>query len=213
MLRRSVFAVAIVVASFACGGSPTGPSDPSNPSSPSGPSGSTPSSGSTSTLNVRITDSPFGRAKAVLITFSDVAVLRGNTWTRVPFPDGSPTWTCDLKKLENGTEDLLSSGAIPLADYTSVRVTIQSAKVFGDNSSPSPTPCARSIGDAPGANPPISIASHEGRTDASFQVRAGATTTLLIDFDGEASISQVNTGGDGSGAYILNPVIRFVRAS
>ena len=208
MLRRSVLVIAVVLMSFACGGSPTAPSD-----SPSGESGSTASSGPSGTLNLRITDSPFGRAKAVLITFSEVAVLRGDTWTRVPFPDNSPTWMCDLKKLENGANDILGSGAIPLADYTSVRVTIQSARVFGDFSSSSATPCARSIPAPAGAAPTTILASREGRTSGAFQVRAGATTIVLIDFDGESSLTQEATGGDGSGAYFLSPVIRFLGAS
>ena len=208
MLRRSVHVTAAVLMSFACGGgSPTGPTD-----SPSAESGSTASSGPSGRLNLRITDSPFGRAKAVLITFSEVAVLRGDTWTRVPFPAGNPTWTCDLKKLENGVDDLLGSGVIPLADYTSVRVTIESARVFGDFSSSSLTPCARSIPEPDGSAPPTVMASREGRTSGAFQVRAGTATTVLIDFDGEASLTQ-DGPGDGSGTYMLNPVIRFLGAA
>jgi hypothetical protein len=61
MSRTSVLAVVIVLTSFACSGSPSGPSGPS------GPAG---------TLNLRITDSPYGSAKAVLVTFSEVALQR-----------------------------------------------------------------------------------------------------------------------------------------
>lgn len=56
------------------------------------------------------------------------------------------------------------------------------------------------------------IASREGRTSGSFQVRSGAATSVLIDFDGEASLTQ-DGPGDGTGTYVLNPVIRFLRAS
>ena len=197
MLRTSLLTLAVVVASFACGESPNGPSDPSNPSGSSGSSGN---------LNIRITDTPYGSAKAVLVTFSEVALLRGSDWTRVPFPDSSaPTWTCDLKKLQNRTEDLLGTGRLELANYTMVRLVIQSAKIYFDNSAQSPTPCARSIPEPAGASFPFAMATREVQVNGSFPVRAGAATTVLVDFDGEASISQ-----SGPGAYMMNPVVRLL---
>jgi hypothetical protein len=201
MLRRSALCLLIVLVSFACGGSPTSPSEPSSPSTPSGPSTSP------GTLNVRITDSPFGRAQAVLVTFSEVALLRtGGGWTRLPFPDGGSTWTCDLKKLENDAEDLLGVGPLPLAEYTAIRVTIQNARVFADNPSRSPTPCARTIVDPAGNVHPMTVASREGTTDLTVRVTGSGAASILIDFDGEASVSQ-----DSAGTYVLSPVIRFLR--
>jgi hypothetical protein len=200
MLRRSVLCFAVVLVSFACGSSPTGPSDPSNPSGPPAPTSTT------GTLTVRLTDSPFGAARAVLITFSEVAVLRGNDWERVPFPDGSTsTWTCDLKKLENNAQDVIAAGTLPLAEYTWVRFTIQSAKLYGDNAAQSPTPCARSIPEPAGASYVMSMASREARTNGSFPVVAGKATSMLIDFDGESSVREPNQNN-----FVLDPVIRLM---
>ena len=92
-------AVVVSLTTVACGGSPTGPSGPAN-------------------LNVSITDSPFSGAMAVLATFTSVEVHRADEgWTPVPFPGGTSTRTCDLKKLE-GAEDVLSVGRLAPGHYT-----------------------------------------------------------------------------------------------
>jgi hypothetical protein len=134
-----------------------------------------------------------------------VSVLRGTTWTRVPFRDGAPTWTCDLKKLESRTEDLLATGIMPLAEYTWVRLVLQSATVYTDNVAVTPTPCAQSIPAPAGGSHVMTLATSEGRENGSFPVTAGVTTTVLIDFDGEASITQ-----RGPGDLVMTPVLRLL---
>ena len=200
-MRRIFILTAVVLTSFACGGS-----DSLSPSSPSNlPGGPQPSS-SAGTLNVRITDSPYGGARAVLITFSEVAVLRDGTWTRVPFPDGSAaTWTCDLKKLENNAQDLLAAGVSGPREYTMVRLTIDSAKIYLDNASTSATPCARSFPEPAGASFPFRIAAREATVNGSFPVTVGSATTVLVDFSGEDSVDR-----PGTGEYVLTPVVRLV---
>ena len=102
MRSPSILAVFVIVLSAAgCSDSPSGPS------------------GSMGTLNVRLTDSPFTDAQAVLVTFSAVTAHRSDSdWTPVPFATGATTRTCDLKKLE-ASDDLLGSavdaGAPPAA--------------------------------------------------------------------------------------------------
>jgi hypothetical protein len=206
MLRTSVVVI-VVLASFACGSAaPSAPSDNSTPPGASGtPPGSSGAPSNAGILNLRITDNPFDSARAVLITFSEVSVLRGTTWTRVPFRDGAPTWTCDLKKLENRTEDLLATGIMPLGEYTWVRLVLQSATVYTDNVAVTPTPCAQSIPAPAGGSHVMTLATSEGRENGSFPVTAGVTTTVLIDFDGEASITQ-----RGPGDLVMNPVLRLL---
>jgi hypothetical protein len=152
---------------------------------------------------VRITDSPYGSAKAVLVTFSEVASHRDGNWTRLPFPGGS-TRTCDLKKLQNNAQDLLGGGAISPGTYTMVRLVVQSAKIYFDNSAQSPTPCAASIAEPAGASAVLTIPSGEVRLNGSFGLTSSAPTTVLVDFDGESSIIQ-----NGSN-YTMQPVIRIV---
>jgi hypothetical protein len=197
MSRIAVVAVAVVLMIVSCGGPATGPSDSAGP----------PASGSSSGMNVRITDSPFGSAQAVLVTFSEVAAQRDGEWTKVPFPDASATtWTCDLKKLQDTAEDLLATGRVAPGQYTWLRLIVQSGKIYFDRPSTSTTPCARSIAEPAGASAPLTIASSDGRVNGEFSVKANAATTILVDFDGESSIRDM-----GNRVYTMNPVIRLVR--
>ena len=191
MRLTSVLAATALLMSVACGGSnPAGPSDGS-------------STGGAGTFNLRITDSPYGSAKAVLVTFSEVAAHRNGDWTRLPFPGGS-TRTCDLKKLQNNAQDLLGGGEISPGTYTMVRLVVQSAKIYFDNSAQSGTPCAPSIAEPAGASSVLTIPSGEVRLNGSFGLTSSSPTTVLLDFDGESSIHQ-----NGSN-YTMQPVIRIV---
>ena len=191
MRLASVAAVTALLMSVACGDS--------NPAGPSEGSGT----GGAGTFNLRITDSPYGSAKAVLVTFSEVATHRDGNWTRLPFPGGS-TRTCDLKKLQNSAQDLLGGGAISPGAYTMIRLNVQSAKIYFDNSAQSATPCAPSIAEPAGASSPLTIPSGEVKLNGTFSLTNSAPTTVLLDFDGESSIHQ-----NGS-SYTMQPVIRIV---
>ena len=191
MRSSSVLAATALVVTVACSGS-----------SPSSPSGSSGSGGGAGTFNLRITDSPYGSAKAVLVTFSEVAAHRDGDWKTLPFPGGS-TRTCDLKKLQNNAQDLLGTGTITPGQYTMIRLNVQSAKIYFDNSSQSATPCAPSIAEPAGASYALNIPSGEVKLNGTFTLTNSAATTVLVDFDGESSIHQ-----NGSN-YTMNPVIRL----
>ena len=193
MRRISVLAFAAVLTTVACSGSDSSPAGPSDPSA----------GGGAGTLNLRITDSPYGSAKAVLVTFSEVAAQRNGDWTRLPFPGGGSTRTCDLKKLQNSAQDLLGSASATPGTYTMVRLNVQSAKIFFDNSAVSATPCAPSIAEPAGASSVLALSSGEVRVDGSFNLTSTAPLTVLVDFDGEASITQ-----NGS-AYTMTPQVRL----
>jgi hypothetical protein len=200
MLRRSVLTVAVLFVSFACGSSPTGPSDV--------PGGSTPSTaGAPGSLTVRITDrGAYQSARAVLVTFSEVSVQRGNDWTKLPFPDpNAPTWTCDLKKLENSNADFLGSGTPQQGEYTWVRVLVESVTLYPNNSTVSTTPCARTIPAPAGDAYPVTVAQREGRDNGSIPVTSTDARTILIDFNSDASITDL-----GGRQYSLNPIVRLV---
>jgi hypothetical protein len=185
--------VVALLTAIGCGGtSPVSPSDIEK--------------GTAGTFNVRLTDNPFDSARAVLITFSEVSVQRNGNWTKVPFPDsGASAWTCDLKKLENGNDDLLATAVFPIADFTAVRLIVQSATVYTDNPATSSTPCARSIAAPAGAASPMTILATEASTNGAFSVRGGGTTTVLLDLDGDASITRPNPSD-----YRLDPQLRLV---
>jgi hypothetical protein len=168
-----------------------------------GDSPSTPSAGS-GTLNVRLTDSPFSDAKAVLVTFSSVRAHRTDSdWTTVPFADAGGTRTCDLKKLQ-GPSDLLGTGPLPAGSYTQVRLVVERAALYFDDPSAGPA-CAPSVAAPAGGNAPLEIPSGEVKLNRGFEVKEGASTNMLLDFDGDRSIHET-----GNGRYMMRPVIAVV---
>ena len=168
-----------------------------------GDSPSAPSAGM-GTLNLRLTDSPFSDAKAVLVTFSSVRAHRTDSdWTTVPFADVAASRTCDLKKLQ-GPSDLLGTGPLPAGSYTQVRLVVQSATLYFDNPSAGPA-CAPSVPVPAGANASLEIPSGEVKLNRGFELKEGAAMNMLLDFDGDKSIHQT-----GNGRYTMSPVIAVV---
>ena len=189
-MRRIFFLVLVVTSgAYACDDSPSGPS------------------GQSATFNLRITDSPFSDARAVLVTFSEVTAHRADSdWTTVPFAADAASRTCDLKKLENG-EDVLGTGPLPPGDYTQVRLVVQSARLYFDNPSVGAA-CAPAIAAPAGRMADLRIPSGEVKLNRGFKLEAESTTTMLLDFDGDRSIHET-----GNGQYMMSPVIGIVRVN
>jgi hypothetical protein len=186
-----MFLAAAVAATSACGNS--------SPSSPSGPSG---------TLNVRITDAPFDDARAVLVTFSEVSAHRADTpdgsWSTLPFADAGTTRTCDLKKLQNAREDILGVGPLAAGHYTQVRLTVSAARLYFDGESTGPA-CAATIPAPSGTSAVVEVSSGQVRLNRQFTIAESGATTMLLDFDGGASIRE-----QGNGQFRMTPVIAVV---
>jgi len=188
MRHVSAWAVAAVLAvsTLACSDSPSSPSL------------------SGGNFNLRLRDTPFTDAKAVLVTFSSVRAHRSDSdWTVVPFINAATSRTCDLKKLET-SEDVLGSAALPAGHYTQVRLVVQSATLFFDNTS-SGAACASSIAPPAGASATLDIPSGEVKLNREFDVSASTVMTMLIDFDGNGSIHAT-----GNGRYMMSPVITIL---
>jgi hypothetical protein len=178
-----------------------------------GSSGGSSSSPATGSLAIRITDSPFTDAKALLVTFSEVNVHRSDvdSWQTVPFASGTSR-TCDLKKLQ-GPTDVLGVGSLPAGHYTQVRLVVSSANIYFDNPSSGPA-CAPSIAAPAGKSASVDVPSGEVKLNHEFTITSGATT-MLLDFDGDQSVKQTGSdNGNGKGnsntKYLMTPVIRIV---
>lgn len=185
-VRALAIAAVVAVITVACSDSPSSPSL------------------SGGNFNLRLRDTPFTDAKAVLVTFSSVRAHRTDTdWTVVPFINAATSRTCDLKKLQT-SEDILGSGALPAGHYTQVRLVVQSATVFFDNAS-SGAACASSIAPPAGASSTVDIPSGEVRLNRGFDPPTSGSVTMLIDFDGDASIHAT-----GNGRYMMSPVITIL---
>jgi hypothetical protein len=170
-------------------------------------------------LSIRLTDSPFSDAQALLVTFSEVSVHRADPgeWKTIPFVTGSSR-TCDLKQLKDAI-DLLGVGSLPAGKYTQIRLNVTSAALYFDNASAT-GPCAAQIAAPAGESAPVDIPSGEVKLNNEFTV-AGSGTTITLDFDGDQSVLQTGSGnsnGNGNGRggtnsskkYMMVPVIRVV---
>ncbi len=162
--------------------------------------------GPSSTVTVRITDSPFSDAQAVLVTFSELSARRSGQgeFTQIPFSPESATRTCDLKRLQ-GVEDVLGAGPLAEGHYTQIRVTVTAATLYFDAASSSASPCAASIAPPSGASAAIEIPTSQVTIDHEFDVSNNAATNVTLDFEGEPSIQE-----SGNGSFMLTPVISVV---
>jgi len=178
-------AAALLALAIACGGSPT----------------SATQSGS---LSIMLKDSPFSDARAVLITFSEISVhSSGGGWTTLAFSGGATSRTCDLKQLTSA-QDVLGTGPLPAGHYTQVRVTVTSAVLYFDNPA-TIGPCAATIATPAGRSASIDIPPAQIVLNREFDLPVNATTSILLDFDGDKSIIQT-----GNGTYKMSPVISIV---
>ena len=139
------------------------------------------------------------------MTFSAVSAHRtGGGFTTIPFAGGATSRTCDLKKLQNGAEDVLGVEIVPAGSYTELRLTVTSATLYFANPSDGPA-CAPVIAAPGGASAAVTIPSGTVRLNRPFSLAADATTTVLLDIDGDGSIHETTPG-----AYSMTPVITVV---
>ena len=160
----------------------------------------------TGRLSLMIKDSPYSDARALLVTFSEVTAHRDGEggFTKLPFGDTTATSrTCDLKKLVD-RQDMLGVGPLPEGHYTMVRLVVSSATLYFDNASDGPA-CSNVIAAPLGRSANLEIPSGEVRLNRQFEVAEGGGTTMLIDFDGDRSVTET-----GNGRFRMTPVIGVV---
>lgn len=168
-----------------------------------GGGGSSSGPDSQSTLTVRLTDSPFSDAQAVLVTFSEVSAhATGGDFMPLAFAGGATSRTCDLKRLV-GAEDVLGTGALPPAHYTGLRLTVSGGALYFDGGT-SGAACADQIAAPAGRSAALTIPSGEVRLNREFDLASGSATTITLDFDGDQSIKLAGA------QYIMTPVIGVV---
>jgi hypothetical protein len=192
---RTTHAVRFLVVAVALSAAACGSVSSTLPTSPSTAAGA---------LNVVLKDSPFTDAKALLVTFSTVSVhLTGGDFLTLPFVSGTSSRTCDLKKLTSA-QDVLGTGPATPGHYTQIRLVVSSATVYLDNTSTG-APCASMIAAPAGRSAAVAVPSGDLRLNREFDVTSTTATTILLDFDGDQSVTQT-----GNGDYMMTPVITVV---
>ena len=177
-----VLALTAGIATSACG-------------SGTGPSGS-------GTLRMTLKDSPFSDATALLVTFTDVSVHQADTpdgtWTKVT----TGTRTCDLTRLKDA-QDILGITTLDAGHYTQIRLLVATAAISFTEKTSGDTCAASFTLAAPTVS--VTIPSGEVKLNREFDILPNATTSILLDFDGERSLREM-----GNGSYSMSPVISIV---
>ncbi|HEU4951859.1 MAG TPA: DUF4382 domain-containing protein [Holophagaceae bacterium] len=153
--------------------------------------GSSSSGGSTGSMNVHLVDGPIGGYQHVYLNIQQVQIHGPDGWTTL----SSPNQTYDLLSLTNGISATLANGAtLPAGHYEQMRLILGSGNtvVLSDGSTHALTvPSGMQTGV---------------KLIVSFQVQAGTTEDVYIDFDAAHSIQVVQAGA--SDKYLLRPTVR-----
>lgn len=153
------------------------------------------SDGDTGTLRVLLTDAP-AAFDAVNVTFSSVSVHSGDEESGVDSVSGwitvsNETKTINLLSLSNGLTSVLGEAALDPAHYTQLRLAVTSAEVVIDSVAYQ-----------------LVIPSDTLKFVCGFDVAAGGSIDLVVDFDAARSVHQT-----GSGTYKLVPTVRVLQSS
>lgn len=143
------------------------------------------------TVGVRLVDGPLEGYKEINVHIRSVEIQSGSGWITL----GSPDKTYDLLTLRNGVSaELVGGVGLAAGQYNQMRLILgegNTVKLANDEVHDLKVPSGMQTG--------IKLNVH-------FEVAAGTTKDIWIDFDAAHSIHMVNAGA--SGQFILRPVVK-----
>lgn len=141
-------------------------------------------------MNVTLVDGPISGYQQVNVNIQSVQISNGGGWITL----GTPNKTVNLLSLTGGVSEMLASGAtLPAGHYSQMRLILGSGNsvvLSGGTTQPLTVPSGMQTG--------IKLV-------VSFDVAAGTTADVWIDFDAAHSIQVVQAGA--SGMYMLRPTV------
>ncbi|HJW09128.1 MAG TPA: DUF4382 domain-containing protein, partial [Holophagaceae bacterium] len=143
-------------------------------------------------MNVRLVDGPINGYTAINLNIQKVEINGPNGWVTL----STPNKTVNLLDLTGGVSETLASGvSLGAGHYGQMRLVLGSGNsvTLSDNST-------HDLTTPSGMQSGIKLV-------VSFDVQAGTTEDVFIDFDAAHSI-QITQTGTGSNKYILRPTIR-----
>lgn len=153
--------------------------------------GSSSGSSGNGAMTVKMVDGPISGYQHINVNIQQVQIHGPNGWVTL----SSPNQTYDLLSLTNGISATLANGAtLPAGHYEQMRLVLGTGNtvVLSD-----------------GSTQPLTVPSglQSGiKLIVSFDVQAGTTEDVFIDFDAAHSIQVVQAGA--SNQYILRPTVR-----
>ena len=153
--------------------------------------GSSSSSSGSGTMNVRVTDGPISGYQEINVHIRSVEIRGDGGWITLANPDV----TLNLLTLTGGVSQTLASGAtLPAGHYGQMRLILGAGNTV-----------KLADGSVHDLTTPSGLQSGL-KLIVSFDVAAGTTKDVWIDFDAAHSIQIVATGA--SNKYMLRPTIR-----
>lgn len=153
-------------------------------------SSSNPGTASGAAMNVHLVDGPISGYQQVNVNIQSVEIGDGSGWITL----ATPNKTVNLLSLTGGVSESLAAGAtLPAGHYSQMRLILGSGN---------------SVMLSDGTTQPLTVPSgmQTGiKLVVSFDVAAGTTADVWIDFDAAHSIQVVQAGA--SGMYMLRPTV------
>lgn len=167
------------------------------------------SSGATGDLSVSLTDAATDQYNAIYVTVKEVAVHQSTAaedgWSVV----STPGKTMNLLELVNGLRQDLGLVSLPVGHYTQMRLIIGDTADTGINILSQSHPFANYVIDSSGAYHELKVPSglQSGvKIVNGFDISAGGTTELILDFNASKSVVVAGNGGK----YLLQPTIKVL---
>lgn len=174
----------------------------------------------TGTLSLYMTDAVTNDFRAVYVTIADVAVHRAATGADGDGADGrqqgdegwevvaSPQKTYNLLELVNGAMAELGTTELETGHYTQLRLMLGGEPDEGSNVNGNPHPHPNYVVNEDGTARKLTVPSgyQSGiKLVHGFDMVAGQTAELVLDFDANRSVVAT-----GSGKVLLKPTIKIV---
>lgn len=149
------------------------------------------SSSSDGRISVHLVDGPINGYQEINVHIQKVEISAAGGWVTL----GTPDKTINLLSLTGGVEETLASGAsLPEGQYQQMRLILGSGNTV-------------KLADGSVKELKIPSGLQSGiKLNGSFEVKAGTTADVFIDFDAAHSIQIVGAGA--SGQYLLRPTVR-----
>ena len=184
-------------------------------------SSSSSSSNGTGTLSLSLTDATLYDYQAVYVTIDQVSVHLGATETGgvtdtelLEGDDDGGEWlvvddtlrTVNLLELVNGVMVGLGVAELDAGHYTQLRLIIGGTPDGGSNILDEAHPHANYIIDEDGNAQKLKVPSNKVKLVRGFDINAGETTELILDFDAAKSVVKAGK----SGKWLLKPTIKVL---
>ena len=168
-------------------------------------------SGGTGTLSLSLTDAAADDFQAAYVTIQDVAAHKSGTTSDSWITVASPEKTYNLLELVNGVVEQLGLSELDTAHYTQLRLLLGDTPSGATNIMGDPHPYPNYVIDYSGVTTELKVPSgyQSGiKLVHGFDITAGVTTELVLDFDASKSIMRAGN----SGKIMLKPTIKVLDA-